>query len=54
MRRAFWKPIIALPTTKPETAAVVMSCALWLSEARDTHEGILTNNFKLCGKMHPI
>lgn len=41
IRRAFWYPRIALPTTRPETAAVATSCTLWDSEALEIHEGIL-------------
>lgn len=41
MRRAFWYPKIAVPTTKPETAAVATSRALGESEAFDIQEGIL-------------
>jgi hypothetical protein len=40
MRFAFCSPIIALPTTTPDTTAVVISWALWFAVARDIQEDI--------------
>jgi hypothetical protein len=38
MRLAFWKPRIAVPTTMPDTTAVVINCALRDSVTRWTHD----------------
>jgi hypothetical protein len=42
MRFAFCNPKIALPTTTPDTIAVVTSCALWFAVAREIHDDIST------------
>jgi hypothetical protein len=45
MRLAFWKPRIVLATTAPDTAAVVMSCALRDSVALEIQEDILSRTY---------
>jgi hypothetical protein len=43
IRLAFWRPNITLATTVPDTTAVVMSCALRDSVARDIQEDMFAH-----------